>query len=151
MCFIMRILSKTEVKKVLRQLNKQFEIKDLKLDYIFLKSEKDRIFIVNKDFGEVDVENINTVGLYIAKVEKDGIRLSIEGSQIFGAKASKNVLVLDKPDEWLLGNNIGVKVGLKGYVIVKCGEDFLGCGKIVKGKLHNFVPKSRRISEVAPS
>jgi len=147
----MRILSKTEVKKVLRQLNKQFEIKDLKLDYIFLKSEKDRIFIVNKDFGEVDVENINTVGLYIAKVEKDGIRLSIEGSQIFGAKASKNVLVLDKPDEWLLGNNIGVKVGLKGYVIVKCGEDFLGCGKIVKDKLYNFVPKSRRISEVAPS
>ena len=43
----MRILSKTEVKKVLRQLNKQFRIEGLKLDYIFLKSEKDRIFIVN--------------------------------------------------------------------------------------------------------
>ena len=33
----------------------------------------------------------------------------------------------------------------KDYVILKSGEDFIGCGRISKGKIFNFVPKNRRI------
>ncbi len=143
----MHIMSKTEIRKIIRGLNKQFGIK-LGFDYVFVESKKGRIFIVNKEINEINLEdfNINTVGLYVFKKEVDGIRMSVEGSQLFGSKAEKNVLVLDDFGDWFLGKNIEVDTKLKGYVIVKCGEDYLGCGKVVKGKL--LIPKSRRISEL---
>lgn len=144
----MYVLSKKEVKRVLRQLDKQFGVGDL--DYVFVRSEKGRIFIVNKDFNKLNLEgyNVNTIGLYIMKEEKDGIRLSIEGSQLIGSRAKKNVLVLDDYKGWLMGKNVDVDTKLKGYVIVKCGDDFVGCGKVIDGKLLNYIPKSRRILEV---
>ena len=150
MFYNMDILPKKEVKKVLRQLNKQFGFKD-ELDYIFVKSKKGRIFIVNKEFSEVDFENVNTVGLYVIKYEKDGLRLSIDGSQIIGPKDTKNVLVLDYCEDWLKGKDLVVDTKLKGYVILKFKDDFIGCGKIVKRRLINYIPKTRRILEVAPS
>ena len=148
----MDILSKKEIKEVLRQLEKQFGFKD-ELDYIFVKSKKGRIFIVNKEFSEIDSESfkVNTVGLYIIKEEKDGLRLSIDGSQIIGPKSSKNVLVLDDCEDWLKGKDLVIDTKLKGYVILKFKEDFIGCGKIAKSRLVNYIPKTRRISEVAPS
>jgi len=144
----MDVLSKKEIKKILRQLDKQFGVGTL--DYIFIKSDKDKIFIVNKEFGEIDIKdfNINTMGIYVMKQEKDGIRLSIEGSQIIGLKAKKNVLVLDDCEDWMKGMNVNVNTKLKGYVTVKSGEDFLGCGRVVNGKLINYIPKSRRILEL---
>lgn len=150
--FEMDILSKTEIKKILRQLDKQFDFKE-KMDYVFLKNTKNKIFIVSKDLEKIKLGDfkINTSGLYIIKEEKDGLRLSIDGSQIIGPKCGKNILVLDDINEWLTGYNVKVDTKLKGYVIVKCKDDFLGCGKIVKGKLLNYIPKSRRISELAPS
>lgn len=139
-------MSRKEVKRILKQLEKQFGFSDL--DYIFVRSDKGKIFIVNKEFSKVDVDNINTIGLYVMKEENDGIRLSIEGSQVIGPNAKKSVLVLDDNSDWLMGKNVSVKTEMKGYAIVKCCDDFLGCGKIVSNKLINYVPKSRRISEV---
>ena len=65
----MQILSKTETKGILRVLDKQFGFKE-KLDYIFLRSPKDKIFIINKEFSSIDSEDykVNNVGLYIAKI-----------------------------------------------------------------------------------
>jgi len=148
----MNIMSKTEIRKFLRQLNKQFGI-EVDLNYIFIKSKQNKIFIINKDFEKIKPEafNINTAGLYIAKQEIDGLRLTIEGSQIIGSKATKNILTLDNPEEWLKGKNIEIKTKLKGYVIVKYKDDFLGCGRVVKNRLRNYIPKTRRISELAPS
>jgi NOL1/NOP2/fmu family ribosome biogenesis protein len=144
----MDVLSKKEVKKILRQLDKQFGVGSL--DYVFVRSDKGKIFIVNKEFSDVDFTgfNINTIGLYVMKQEKDGIRLSIDGSQIIGLKAKKNVLVLEDFRDWMRGMNVNVDTKLKGYVIVKCGEDFLGCGRVVKGKLINYIPKARRVLEL---
>lgn len=149
----MNILSKTDIKKISRQLDKQFGIEKLDQSYAYLKTSKNKIFVINRDIERINPNdfNINTAGLYIAKEEIDGVRLSIEGSQFLGPKAVKNVLILEDPGSWLKGQNIEIKTDLKGYVIVKYKNDFLGCGRVTKTKLQNFIPKARRISELAPS
>lgn len=147
----MKILNRKEIKRFLNNLKEQFGISSLDLDYIFLKTLKDKIFIVSKDLAKLDLKNfkrINSIGLYFAKIEVDGIRLSIEGSQILGKKITKNILELENPTEWLLGRDIENKSDLRGYVLVKHKDDFLGTGKASETKISNFIPKIRRISEV---
>lgn len=142
----MKILSRKQIKKILSVIDRQFGV-SLDLDYIFLQTSKDRIFIVSKDFEKLNFKNfkkINNVGLYFAKIEKDGIRLSIEGSQLIGNKASKNILELEDSALWMQGKDIPNTKNLSGYLLVKCKNDFLGTGKALENKILNFIPKARR-------
>lgn len=84
-------------------------------------------------------------GIYFGTLERDGLRLSIEGSFIVGKAARKNVLQLDdeKAMRWLAGEDVEAEV--KGYWIVKWRNYFLGCGKGNGRFLRNFVPKDRRL------
>ncbi|MCS7143650.1 MAG: hypothetical protein NZ879_01365 [Archaeoglobaceae archaeon] len=85
-------------------------------------------------------------GIYFGKIEKDGLRLSIEGSFIVGKVAKKGVLDLNDEQaiSWLLGKDL--EIPFKGYCILKWGEYFLGCGKGNGKKILNFVPKERRLN-----
>ena len=38
--------------------------------------------------------------------------------------------------------------GKSGFVLIKYENDFIGCGKITKDKILNFVPKERRLKVV---
>jgi len=89
---------------------------------------------------------INSLGLYFGKIEKDGLRLSIEGSQLIGNKSKKNVIKLDdnQVKEWMAGEVLEIK-DYKGFVIIKHKNDFLGCGKAKEDRILNFVPKTRRL------
>ncbi|CAB49915.1 methyltransferase RsmF C-terminal domain-like protein [Pyrococcus abyssi] len=86
-------------------------------------------------------------GIYIGAIEKDGIRLTIEGAFIIGPKAEKNVIELDdeKARAWMSGKD--VEVGVKGnaWVILKWRNFWLGGGKLVDGVVKNYVPKERRL------
>ncbi|MDK2795047.1 MAG: hypothetical protein PWQ22_917 [Archaeoglobaceae archaeon] len=84
-------------------------------------------------------------GLYFGKIEKDGLRLSIEGSFIVGKIAKKGVLEIDeeKAIKWLCGEDI--EGNYEGYCILKWGEYFLGCGKGNGKRIRNYVPKDRRL------
>lgn len=86
-------------------------------------------------------------GVHFGTLEKDGLRLSIEGSFIVGKIAKKNVLEVDDESaiKWLRGEDLEVSRGLQGYYIVKWREYFLGCGRASNGRLRNYVPKDRRI------
>lgn len=86
-------------------------------------------------------------GLYFGKIERDGLRLSIEGSFIVGKVAKKGVLELDeeKAIKWLSGEDI--EGSYTGYCILKWGEYFLGCGKGDGKKIRNYVPKDRRLQK----
>jgi hypothetical protein len=57
---------------------------------------KDDLMMISRDVERVDHENINEVaaGLYVADM-KSQIRLSLEGTQILGPKAIRNVIDLD--------------------------------------------------------
>jgi len=86
-------------------------------------------------------------GIYFGTLERDGLRLSIEGSFIVGKLARKNVIELDDESavRWLAGED--VEVSVRGYWILKWrGRDyFLGCGRGNGAVLRNFVPKDRRL------
>jgi NOL1/NOP2/fmu family ribosome biogenesis protein len=96
--------------------------------------------------------NLQTVhiihyGVYFGRFEKDGLRLSIEGSQLIGEKAKRNIVEVDHENavKWMRGEDIKVETEACGYVILKWKNYYLGCGKIRNGKIINFVPKDRRV------
>ena len=88
-----------------------------------------------------------SLGLFFGEIKNGEIRLTIEGSQLVGPNAKKNVLEI--PDKlarlWLKGYDIPVKTDMKGFLIIKNNKDYLGCGKFVENRILNPIPKTRRI------
>ena len=99
-----------------------------------------------------ELENQSTdiihYGVYFGRLEKDGLRLSIEGTQLIGKKAKNKVIEIDyeKAIKWMKGEDIKVESEAYGYVILKWKNYYLGCGKLKDGTIINFVPKDRRIT-----
>jgi len=143
----LKILNKKEIKELLNLIEKQWGPK-LKLDYAFLQNTKNRVFIINKDISKINLEKlrINSIGMYFCET-RNGIRLSIEGSQIVGPKATKNIAkISDKQSkQWLKGEDLDIKENYSGFVILKNKNYFLGCGKFKEGKILNYVGKERRV------
>ncbi|WP_175059752.1 hypothetical protein [Thermococcus sp. 2319x1] len=85
--------------------------------------------------------------IYFGKIESDGIRLTIEGSFLVGPKATKNVVEVDEEEMklWLSGEDLKTSTETRGWVILKWGFYYLGCGKSKDGIIKNYVPKERRI------
>ncbi len=145
----LKVLERKDKKRFLELLNKQFGFK-AKLDYTFLINNKNKIFIVNKDIANIDLDRIriNSAGLYIAELSNNEVRLSIEGSQLIGPGSIKNVVELEAKEarEWLKGKDIEKPVTEKGFIILKHQDDFLGSGKVKENRILNFIPKIRRLN-----
>lgn len=132
------------------QLQAQFGIQKINGVRLLL-SGKRRIRAVSEELLEkINNQNVLSVGVYFATLMPDGIRLSVEGSQMVGESARKNVVEIDSTlaERWIKGENIPIPPDFEGYVIVKdkSRNDFLGCGLAKKGTLINFFPKARRIT-----
>jgi len=133
-----------------RQLQAQFGIPKINGVRLLL-SGKRRIRAASEDLlKKIDNQNVLSVGVYFATLMPDGIRLSVEGSQMVGESAKKNVVEIDGTlaERWIKGENIPIPPDFEGYVIVKdkSRNDFIGCGLAKKGTLINFFPKARRIT-----
>jgi len=146
-----KFFNENEREKILKQLKQQFEIKDIPFKLARLGKERLIIFSGNISDREVlnldRVAHIEGIGLYFAKEQMDGIRLSIEGSQLLKEQINKNIFELDEKqaEQWMLGNEINIKTDKRGFFIMKFKDDFLGTGKISAEKISNFVPKNRRL------
>lgn len=145
----LKILNKKQTKEILSLIKKQFGA-EFKSDFAFLKNEKGKIYLINKDISKINLEKlrINSLGLYFAETRNNEIRLSIEGSQLIGPLAKKNILELTEKQvkEWMQGNDLETKGDYSGFVLIKHNNDFLGCGKVREGKVFNYVGKARRIN-----
>jgi len=144
----LNILNKKATKEIYALLKKQWDF-DSELDFAFLQDTKNRIYIANKDFAELDLEKLrlHSVGLYFGIITNNELRLSIEGSEIIGKKAKKNITELDdqQAKAWLRGEDIEIKTKSEGFVIIKNKNDFLGTGKAKENKILNYIPKERRV------
>lgn len=154
------VLNSKAVKAIAESIRQQWNIEE-KPAYGFLQKEND-IFLVTQAVDRVNLEqlNINSLGIYFGELRHEQLRLSIEGSQMLGPKAKKNVIALDDGQllQWLRGDDIPLTDMMtvkrsdndgsdaNAYLIIKHNNDFFGCGRIKEGKLLNFVPKSRRMA-----
>lgn len=142
-------MNSKEVKELKRKLLDQFGYENDFHEYAFSITDKNKIYMVNRDVEKIDFNalRLQIIGLYFCEDYGTELRLSIEGSQIIGPKATKNVIELEKKQsrEWLKGFDLEFIGSIKQFVIIKSNDEYLGCGKIKENKLLNYVPKERRI------
>ncbi len=146
----LKILNTREKKDILKTIKEQWGA-ELKTDLVFLLNSKFKLYLMSKDFAKLDESSlhIDKIGMYFGEVMKNKeIRLSIEGSQMVGPIAKKNVVEVSDGEAkvWLHGNNI-IRKNIKesGFVIIKNNDDFIGCGRVKEEEILNLIPKTRRI------
>lgn len=143
----LKILNRKKIKEILALIKKQWD-SDFKTELVFLMNTQNKIFLVNKEVFNLNLEKlrINSIGLYFGELKNNELRLSIEGSQLVGKNAKENITELNEKQamQWLKGQDIDTKGNYKGFIIIKHKNDFLGTGKYKDGKVLNFVPKARR-------
>ena len=122
-----KILNSKEVRSIKEQLIKQYGAAPEK-DYAWIESNRDRIYIINREIANIPYDNLylDHVGLYFCTRHPDSLRLSLDGSQLLGPKATKNVIEIspDLLERWMRGEDLPLKVEEKGYVIIKSGKDY---------------------------
>ena len=150
---MIRILNAHETKEILEKLNDQYGISEIPGILILIGQE--RIFLYQGSMNEKEIKKleetvfIERIGAYIAKIQEDKIRLSIEGTHVFKNQITKNIFDLDEhqSEEWMKGRELNISTGKTDYLIMKYKDDFLGTGKASKEKITNFIPKNRRLKE----
>ncbi|MGC9103670.1 MAG: methyltransferase RsmF C-terminal domain-like protein [Candidatus Methanodesulfokora sp.] len=116
------------------------------LKEFFVVSGEKRIRMVSPES-----KGINGIikGIYIAKKVPFGFSLSIEGSQILGKYARRNVVSLDKETAlvWMKGEDIPLEGHAvdKGTVIIKYKWILMGSGYFDGQRVRNYVPGERRL------
>lgn len=144
------VLNSKAVKNIVNSLKDQFCFSG-ELDYVFLVSKKDKVFILNRDVELLDYEflRVDALGLYFGKYYNDGFRLSIEGSQLIGGSCGCNVVEISQElkHDWLRGSDLNLELP-NCFVILKSGDDFLGCAKVKNGFALNSVPSARTLKVV---
>ena len=146
-----KFFNERERERILKILKQQFGINEI--PWTLARLGKERIIIFSGELSDREILNIDEVahiegvGLYFAKEQMDGIRLSIEGSQLLKEQITKNVFILDskQAEQWMMGQELNIKTDKKGFYIIKFKDDFLGTGKVSENRITNFVPKARRL------
>lgn len=154
----LRPLNGKERKRILEQLERQFgcDAASLKRFVFLLHEKKGKVYVANEALFDLDLERlrVDRIGLYLGSLLNNGeLRLSVEGSQMVGPASTTNVLSLSDGEfsAWIRGGAIPTATELRGFVIVRHGVDFCGCGKPVLDEkdgswsLHNYVPKTRYV------
>ena len=143
-----RILNKKETSRILNKIKEQFNIDEIKLNSKLIQNKENKIFLITKDINKINLNKlrINNIGLYIARYDGE-LRLTIEGSQLFGKFAKKNIHEInnDEVKLWMTGNKIKCDKIYNGFVIIKHGNNFLGTGKYKDNEIINYIPKERWI------
>ncbi len=144
-----KVLNSKEVKVIAAAVKQQWG-GNFSFDGGFLEGRDGDIFLISRDIEKLDLErlNIESAGLYFGQVRNGELRLSIEGSQLVGRTATRNVIEVTDADfrQWLSGSDLEKDYsGCSGYVLIKHDGDFIACGKCKDGKILNFVPKARRV------
>ena len=156
----LKFLNSREAREILSLINEQWGF-DMYADgfletFSIMKNHNDDVFILSKDIARVNNPRlrIDSAGMYFAEIKNGSIRLSMEGAQIVGKSATKNIIELSREEceDWMMGEDLPVDEkraeNISGYILVKYKNNFLGTGRLKEGKILNFVPKIRRIRDL---
>jgi len=151
----LKILNKNQKQELLTKLEGQFGIKEIPGQIVMKGKEKLFLFSGSFTYREIkkleELTIIERIGIYFAKIDENSnsLRLSIEGVQLLKDQINKNIFDLNEKDveNWMKGQELNIKTGKKGFLIMKYKNDFLGTGKASEEKIGNFIPKIRRLKE----
>jgi NOL1/NOP2/fmu family ribosome biogenesis protein len=146
------ILNKKEISEINSYVESQWGT-SMPDGYAFLRNRDGRTYMVNREAIAIadSKVRIDSIGLYIGTIEDREFRLSIEGSQLIGGSANKNILELNDSQraKYIKGEDMEIDHDDTGFMIIKHRNDYYGTGKIRKKRLMNFFPKSRRLTSLA--
>ena len=148
------LLNSKERKLILRQLTEQFGITSLPEGFVyFCFMKKEEVRIVNReayDMEHIEKTRIHAMGMHFGTYTDDGFILSIEATQMLQGQITKNILEVteEERNNWIEGEDLPTEDTTEHYVAIKHNTDMLGIGKVKDGKVHNLVPKNRKIKEV---
>ncbi len=143
------VLTEDEKRRIESLLTSYYGISDGLQDYVVLVGGENRVRITHKEVLEFSwrLKNVVNMGLYVAKLTDEGISLSIEGAQFFSHKIMKNLIEIDmnEAERWMQGIPIRIETQpASKYVVVKCGDIFLGSGRIGRdGFIYPQISKNR--------
>lgn len=149
----MRLLTSAERKYLVGRLRDQYGVKNAFDDLVLIRSGQGRIRAASKEAYDVAcrLRKVQQVGLYVAKMVKGDVVLSIEGSQLLGNAITRNIVELGEgeAEEWMKAAPIQRLEKFEGrYVVARCGDFYLGSGRVSRdGKVYPQVAKWRRIPE----
>lgn len=149
----LKILNTREIKKI-----REIVIRDFGVwfegDYAFLKNERNRLFMVNKDISKLNLDNlrIDRMGVYIAEISDNQVRLSKSGVQLLGKFGELKHEVSLKKEEvslYFKGQDLEKDLGEESkLVVLKYQGVILGCARYKEGNVLNFLPKVHRSNVV---
>ncbi|HEB47089.1 MAG TPA: hypothetical protein ENI22_01325 [Candidatus Pacearchaeota archaeon] len=147
----LKILNESEKREIERELEEQFGIKNI--PGLILRKGEERLFLFSGSFNKKEIKNlekivpIERIGVYFAKLMDGRVKLSIEGTYALKNQIEKNIFELEENqvENWMKGQELPVKTGKRGFLVMKYKNDFLGTGKASEEKIGNFIPKSRRL------
>jgi NOL1/NOP2/fmu family ribosome biogenesis protein len=90
--------------------------------------------------------------MYFGRLKRnEKIQLSVEGSQIVGRLANKNIAIVDDENisRYMEGLDCKwdklINCEVNNFVLIKNENDFFGSGILREDKIESLVPKARRI------
>ena len=148
------ILNKKQKEQLINEINQYFDSEFSTDDEIFL-TQQNKIYLITKEALMLPLEKlkIRNMGMYFGQKIGKEIRLSVGGSNIILKTANKRVIEINNKQLELLKNDRikieeffdkNVENIWYGFNIIKFQNFALGCIRITKEEIINYISKSRR-------
>ncbi|MCS7106101.1 MAG: hypothetical protein NZ942_02180 [Candidatus Aenigmarchaeota archaeon] len=147
-------LSGEEVREIERIVEKNYGVKLSLKDFTVAKDKEEKIWLASKEILSFDLSKlqVNSLGFNFGKLKRnEKIHLTIEGAQIVGKSATKNIVLLNEENALKFMQGLDVKPEKEinceyhNFVIVKFKDRILGSSLLTEEGIKNMVPKGRRI------
>jgi NOL1/NOP2/fmu family ribosome biogenesis protein len=145
-------MSEEEIREIEKIIEKNYGAKIDFSDFDLYKNKRNEIFLASKKLDNNLLKMASYFGLYFGRLKRnEKIQLSVEGAQIVGRNANKNIAILDEENiskfmeglECKWKELVNCEIG--NFVLIKNENDFFGCGILREDRIESLVPKARRI------
>jgi len=156
----LNFIFKNDKKKILEKLE-YYGIKEL--PFLLIESGKEKVrgysgSLSIKEIQEIEhAVRIELVGMYLFHNYHDEIRLSFDAIYALKDKITKNIIEITdmQANEFLKGRDILLMKEDEekfkstkeehGFKVIRNQGDLIGFGKLVEGRIINYMPKERRL------
>lgn len=145
-------MSESEKRELERIVEKNYGSKLDLSNYDCYINKRKEIYIAPKNLDEKLIEISSYFGVYFGKLKRnEKIQLSVEGSQLVGKHATRNIAIVDDENIYRFMEGLECKwkelinCEKNNFVLIKNGKDFFGCGMLREEKIESLVPKARRV------